>query len=469
VTPIRTATAQNVVGETTAAGDAREPLRAAPIVNIESALKAHHDFLSGIGGGQQLTLDALTLPRLELTGLDLRDCRMVGTHMPGAVLHASDMSYSNLFGADFRGGDLSRTNFTRCDLRGVNLDFAKVEGAVLRFADLRDGFVMMRDNDGVLCVANSVTAGLEDLIEKPQGLESLEPFPDEFGEPGSRLLVKGHTSLKYANLSRADFRGSNLAGADLRGAILTGANLTDANLQSCILHGASLAGAVIDNTNLAKADLRGCDVELSDLTRANCPSLRLNADFRGLEGAFAETLDAHKRWLLSNGRDGACLQMDARDLSSLSLSERDFSAGRLRLARFSGASLENCVFALANLLWSVFAEAEVRRCDFRGADLSKAVLRGGLFEDCRFDHKDPPKIAEAARSARLPLVNLEDAVLERCSLAGCDLGRARLKGTVFRNCDLANANLKGADLRGAQFPGTNLSGTILASRSDSAA
>lgn len=420
-------------------------------VPLPEAIKMHRAFLAGKSGGQQLTLDAQRFAKLNLRKLDLRDARMVGAHMPGVRLDEADLSFSNLFGAAFGHGSLVRSVLTRCDLRGVHLDYADAERAVFRYADLRDGFIMMRDADGVLCVADSVASGLENLINYPLKDDDgfVEDEDDSFSPWQSRLLVKGNTSLKYANMAYADFTGSNLSGADLRGVNFAGANLTDANLQGCVLHGASLAGAVIDNTNLAKADLRGCDVRGRDLVHANCPSVRANKTFDGREEALAEMLKDHEVWRASKGKKGVCLDLDGYDLSDRSFSGLRFSCGSLRFVRFLDARFKGGSFARANLQWSVFSEAELTNVDFRGVDLSKSVLRGAVFRDCSFDPHPSLKPGGPDRPARLSFANLQDAVFENCSFSRVDFMRARLCGAAFRNCTFDQANFKGATFKGA--------------------
>lgn len=434
-------------------------------IDMPKALSAHDAFLRGISGGQQLNLDALTLPCAPLEGLDLRDSRMIGAHMPQINLVDTDMSFSNLFGANFSNGTLSRAKFMRCDLRGVHMDYANLEDAILRYADFRDGFVMMRDADGVLCVSSSCSTDFENLLKLPNRGVGIELDEDENETYNSRLLVKGHTSLKYANISCTDLRGANFMGADLRGANLANADLTDADFQGCILHGSSFSGALIDNTNFAKADLRACDISLEALARANCAEVRMNTSFRDREASFVETLEEHSHWLQSKGKEGISLKLEARDLSNRPFVDTNFSAGNLRLTSFAHGNLAQCRFVKANLQWSIFADAFCNNLDFRGADLSKSVLRGGVFHDCQFS---PALTAEPTspdkshhRPVRLQLANLEHTVFENCDFNHADFTRARLKGSVFRNCKLESANFKDADIQSVEFADCDLTGAHL--------
>ena len=78
------------------------------------------------------------------------------------------------------------------------------------------------------------------------------------------------TSLKGANLSKADLRGLELGGIDLSEAILTRADLSDSSLFDANLKNAELLG-----TNLSGCDLTSANLEGSDLTRSILSGARL--------------------------------------------------------------------------------------------------------------------------------------------------------------------------------------------------
>ncbi|HAX18282.1 MAG TPA: hypothetical protein DCY00_06780 [Actinobacteria bacterium] len=104
-----------------------------------------------------------------------------------------------------------------------------------------------------------------------------------------------HTNLRCANLNGADLSYANLNGADLRGATLNhailigadlsyanlnGADLTDADLNCTILMGADLRGANLNGANLRCANLNGADLSYANLNGADLA----DADLSGTKG-----------------------------------------------------------------------------------------------------------------------------------------------------------------------------------------
>lgn len=107
-----------------------------------------------------------------------------------------------------------------------------------------------------------------------------------------------------------------------------------------------------------------------------------------------EILQAHKKWLDSNGEEGA-----RADLRGANLRDADLRDANLRYANLRGA-------------------------DLRGADLCRANLRG---------------------------TDLCHADLRYADLHGTDLRRANLRNADMRDTDLRGADLRGADLRDADL------------------
>ncbi|HWQ08715.1 MAG TPA: pentapeptide repeat-containing protein [Holophaga sp.] len=96
------------------------------------------------------------LPKARLDRVVVKESRLVGIDLSGALVKASafeacDATYGNfrsavfrkcrfracnLRGADFQGADLRSAVFEQCDLREAQLSFAKLDGADLRGSEL---------------------------------------------------------------------------------------------------------------------------------------------------------------------------------------------------------------------------------------------------------------------------------------------------------------------------------------------
>ena len=135
------------------------------------------------------------LPRLDLSGADLRAAVFKEAELQEAILTKADLQGANLDLADLQGADLQLAK-----LQGTKLYFAKLQGAKLHFAKL-------------------------------QGAD-----------------------LQGANLELADLQLAKLQGADLQGADLQGANLELADLQEANLQLAKLQNAYFDWLQLKSSE-----------------------------------------------------------------------------------------------------------------------------------------------------------------------------------------------------------------------
>ena len=135
------------------------------------------------------------LPRLDLSGADLRAAVFKEAELQEAILTKADLQGANLDLADLQGADLQLAK-----LQGTKLYFAKLQGAKLHFAKL-------------------------------QGAD-----------------------LQGANSELADLQLAKLQGADLQGADLQGANLELADLQEANLQLAKLQNAYFDWLQLKSSE-----------------------------------------------------------------------------------------------------------------------------------------------------------------------------------------------------------------------
>ena len=140
------------------------------------------------------------LPRLDLSGADLRAAVFKEAELQEAILTKADLQGANLDLADLQGADLQLAK-----LQGTKLYFAKLQGAKLHFAKL-------------------------------QGAD-----------------LQG-ANLELADLQLADLQLAKLQGADLQGADLQGANLELADLQEANLQLAKLQNAYFDWLQLKSSE-----------------------------------------------------------------------------------------------------------------------------------------------------------------------------------------------------------------------
>jgi uncharacterized protein YjbI with pentapeptide repeats len=129
-------------------------------------------------------------------------------------------------------------------------------------------------------------AGLMPILAKQKGHSDhtrIEAQLADFLEQRGLSL----SSLKEADLSRADLRGEdlrylNLKEAGLRGAALDDADLRNVNLKEANLRGASMESADLRDTNLKEADLTDADCRNANLQKANLKEANLeNTDLAG--------------------------------------------------------------------------------------------------------------------------------------------------------------------------------------------
>jgi len=130
---------------------------------------------------------------------------------------------------------------------------------------------------------------------------------------------------------------------------------------------------------------------------------------------FPHILEAHKKWLESDGKEG-----DRADLFR---------------AAMSNVSLENV--------------------DLRGANLKGAILSDNNLADSRFDGAD-------FTEANLTRANLTNTNLSHALFKAANLESANLQQTQLRDVDLQEATLANAkNLLAEQLGGTNVSGATL--------
>lgn len=159
---------------------------------------------------------------------------------------------------------------------------------------------------------------------------------------------------------------------------------------------------------------------------------------------LAEALSQHRRWLQSQGAEGARANLSGADLRMLDLSGADLRNAKLRGTNFERVDLRGTDLSGSELQRARFDYASMEGTQLSGVDLSEASLQGAGLEGVRLD------------GVLLRQTVFDDARLARTSFKGA-LGMQ----ASFNRCDLSSACLDGARLEDSQFKGANLSGASL--------
>ncbi|MEY4879562.1 MAG: hypothetical protein RJB62_1031, partial [Pseudomonadota bacterium] len=351
-----------------------------------SAASRHELLYSGRVGGARAVFAHCDLSGMDLSGRNLSDADFTG-----AYLEETNLSGARLDSTCFGGASLIRANLTGASMRRADLRGAQIQGANLIGADL-----------------------YEADMRREIGTEALS------------LLAGGHSSgeIGQTDLSDALLASANLERAKMPGVLACRADFSDSTMRHCDLSDGNLSYAKLTGANLERANLRNCDLTGADLAHTVLAGILFFDDARTeganmtgaltdeivgrsvaeLPGGLQAVLEAHTRWVDSNGREGL-----PGDLSGV-----DLRGTRL--------------FAHANLAAIICPGAIFYGLDLRGARLQGAQLEGA---DLRY--------------ARLAGADLRGANLKNAKLANADLRDANLGPLLISNERLLPARLERAD------------------------
>jgi uncharacterized protein YjbI with pentapeptide repeats len=98
--------------------------------------------LRGLVFVQDLDLDAVHLPNVNLSRASMLGVKLINAQLNNAIFHFSKMEGSifemaRLKGADFKGASLQNSDFSRSRLQNVSFEKANLEGCIFRFAELQ--------------------------------------------------------------------------------------------------------------------------------------------------------------------------------------------------------------------------------------------------------------------------------------------------------------------------------------------
>ena len=172
-----------------------------------------------------------------------------------------------------------------------------------------------------------------------------------------------------------------------------------------------------------------------------------------------QVLAEHKKWLVSEGKEGKRANLRKTDLSGRDLQKTVLNKANLYKAEFVGSNLrkveiENGNIQKANFYYANLQKANLSLSDFRKADLSNSNIWKGQLWKINLQKAE-------LWSANLRKANLNDANLGKANLGIADIENSDLKGTNLQNANLWGSNFSktrafqadfnGADLRDANF------------------
>jgi uncharacterized protein YjbI with pentapeptide repeats len=243
--------------------------------------------------------------------IDLRDVRLPGAKLRGAVmafadLHKADLSGATLSqadlrcaaleGADLRGADLTEVDLTdaslgEADLAGALLEDARMERASLRFANLTRAVLEGARLPGAdFWGANLDGADLRQVVARGAILGEARAERADLREADLRDADLTNAKLAGAQLSRADLRGASMRGADLTGADLSGALLQGVDLSESRVAGAHWEGALLDRTRLTQDQIGRVGEETTKNPRSAARAyLALERNFDALGDSQADS------------------------------------------------------------------------------------------------------------------------------------------------------------------------------------
>ena len=297
-----------------------------------AAAAARHEMLyAGRMGGARAVFAFCDLSGLDLAGRNLADADFTGAILEECNFAGARLESASFFSADLRRANLAGASLRRADLRGALLRGANLIGADLYEADMREGTIAEKDRYGNLRILQH-DVGPTELPSALLTSANLE-----------RARMTGVFAVQ-ADFTDAMMRGCRLARANLRQAKLNGANLENADLSGCDLKGAELHGAILIGACMTRAVLDGVDLSTA-LTEAPC-----GREMASLPVPIEDMLDAHSRWVETDGRDGQPVDLSGMDLRKLkSLAHRALTALIAPGATLYGLNLEGALLQGSNL------------------------------------------------------------------------------------------------------------------------
>lgn len=274
--------------------------------------------------------------------------------------------------------------------------------------------------------------------------------------PPPAMLAASQQLVKAKQLAGALAAGGRPASAAMAGMDLSMCKLDGLDLSGVDLTGARLVGASLIGTNLEKAGLAH-----ADLTRAN---------FTG-----ANLIEANLAKAVMDSTNFSKAKLNKLTLGDVSAQRMTFDEADLSGATFTAVTLDHASFARSNLAGTMFDRCVLTAASFRQAQVASTTFVFCRMPAARFDQVQGAELlmvnceAPGARFTGSDIkqfalggeTDLNLANLSSCSLPGCNLGKASLRGAKLCDSLMPGSNLWMCDLTGADLSGSNLKGGIL--------
>src|SRR5215468_701558 len=189
------------------------------------------------------------------------------------------------------------------------------------------------------------------------------------------------------------------------------------------------------------------------------------ADWLGYEKLTREQVVT----VLAKASSSAPASFYSKNLSNLDLSRIDFKGANLSAAVLNGSNLTSANLSGCNLTVSFAEGANLTNANLQGAmmfsmQLQGAILKGANLSGARFvgdlrraDLENAVLTTmDGAADMKNQSMGLMRANVVSANLRGADLSRSDFSRADFSFSDLSGANLAGARLIGAEFSGTHM-------------
>ncbi len=241
---------------------------------------------------------------------------------------------------------------------------------------------------------------------------------------------------------RPDLSHQELFDIDFRGFDFGNAILDDVRFEGCDLTGCSFVSATCQrmsavDTKLGKADFSRANLNHADFSNG----LFKGGKYRGGVAVIDDDVGIDLREAKFQNTKMSHGKFWKADFRGAALSKAVLKGADARSADFRGAEISACNFSQSNLTGALLQSVNLTKSKFNGTNFRRAFLEKSIFI-----------------GTELQGAVLRNAIANGASFSGCDLRSVDLKGGQFSGADFSEVMAEGVD-----FSRTNLCGSRMAS------